>query len=434
MFALLVIILIDTSLVKVYDLVEKYYLPTEGKLILFCALSFACVLLQCVIIRYLKSIKKDYSKKKLAVRIFDLIPLASLYAIGAVFAVLAFQQFYYNHYNKILSILVITISYGTASILIIRLSTLFISWYISQKNIIILLYFLSMSLIAFSLITTAFITSLKINERPHEIREFIGGSANIYVGKFIILDTVYTASSFMSFISLWVTTAILMNYYRDKLVNAIGYWVMISIPLIYFLVNYFYTTIFGNLLVSSRTLDPVGISIVLTTFLTLSKPVGGLTFGVAFWKISRSIRYEKNISTYMVTCGWGMLLIFGANQATAQVLYPYPPFGLATITVMITAAFLMLLGIYNSAVLVSASTDLRKDIHKHALQSKLLGLIGRAEVEKEVQKTINEIIRDRDMKISEEDTKPRLELDAAELSKYLELVARELKKDKDQNN
>ncbi|MGI8834782.1 MAG: hypothetical protein ACR2IS_19385 [Nitrososphaeraceae archaeon] len=276
MFALLVIILIDTSLVKVYDLVDKYYLPTEGKLILFCALSFACVLLQCVIIRYLKSIKKDYSKKKLAVRIFDLIPLASLYAIGAVFAVLAFQQFYYNHYNKILSILVITISYGTASILIIRLSTLFISWYISQKNIIILLYFLSMSLIAFSLITTAFITSLKINERPHEIREFIGGSANIYVGKFIILDTVYTASSFMSFISLWVTTAILMNYYRDKLVNAIGYWVMISIPLIYFLVNYFYTTIFGNLLVSSRTLDPVGISIVLTTFLTLSKPVGGL--------------------------------------------------------------------------------------------------------------------------------------------------------------
>ncbi|MGI8834783.1 MAG: hypothetical protein ACR2IS_19390, partial [Nitrososphaeraceae archaeon] len=111
-----------------------------------------------------------------------------------------------------------------------------------------------------------------------------------------------------------------------------------------------------------------------------------------------------------------MLLIFGANQATAQVLYPYPPFGLATITVMITAAFLMLLGIYNSAVLVSASTDLRKDIHKHALQSKLLGLIGHAEVEKEVQKTVNEIIRDRDMKISEEDTKPRLELDAAELS------------------
>ena len=52
----------------------------------------------------------------------------------------------------------------------------------------------------------------------------------------------------------------------------------------------------------------------------------------------------------MVTCGWGMLLIFGANQATAQVYYPYPPFGLATITVMITAAFLMLLGIYNSAV------------------------------------------------------------------------------------
>jgi len=38
----------------------------------------------------------------------------------------------------------------------------------------------------------------------------------------------------------------------------------------------------------------------------------------------------------------------------------------------------MLVGIYNSAILVSASNDLRKSIYKHALESKLLGLIGSA--------------------------------------------------------
>lgn len=46
----------------------------------------------------------------------------------------------------------------------------------------------------------------------------------------------------------------------------------------------------------------------------------------------------------------------------------------------------MLLGIYNSATLVSANNELRRSIQKHALESKLLGAIGRAEMEKEIQK------------------------------------------------
>ena len=66
-------------------------------------------------------------------------------------------------------------------------------------------------------------------------------------------------------------------------------------------------------------------------------------------------------------------------------LTPYPPFGVATISVLNLASFLMLLGIYNSATLVSANTDLRKSIHKHALESKLLNLIGHAEFERDTK-------------------------------------------------
>jgi hypothetical protein len=69
------------------------------------------------------------------------------------------------------------------------------------------------------------------------------------------------------------------------------------------------------------------------------------------------------------------------------VVAPYPAFGLATITVLNLAAFLMLVGIYNSATLVSANTNLRKSIHKHALESKLLSLIGQAEFEREILRT-----------------------------------------------
>ena len=115
----------------------------------------------------------------------------------------------------------------------------------------------------------------------------------------------------------------------------------------------------------------------MTSFLSLSEPIGGVTFALVFWKISKTVGYEKNLKTYMVISGWGILLIFGADQAVVQTLTPYPPFGLATITVLTIAALLMLLGIYNSAVLVSANSDLRKSIYKYALESKLWGQIGR---------------------------------------------------------
>ena len=103
--------------------------------------------------------------------------------------------------------------------------------------------------------------------------------------------------------------------------------------------------------------------------------------------------YERNIRTYMIFLAGVYFLIFGANQAAVQIVGPYPPFGLATITVLNVAAFLMLVGIYNSATLVSANNQLRKSIHKHVLETRLLRLIGHAEMEKEIEKTEKKLLK-----------------------------------------
>ena len=118
----------------------------------------------------------------------------------------------------------------------------------------------------------------------------------------------------------------------------------------------------------------------------------------------------------MIISGWGIFFIFGANQAAVQIVAPYPPFGLATITVLNIAAFLMLLGIYNSAIHVSANNELRKSIHKHALESRLLRLIGHAEMEKEIEKTVKKITQDKDiLEIETEQQQQPVELDEKEL-------------------
>ena len=119
-------------------------------------------------------------------------------------------------------------------------------------------------------------------------------------------------------------------------------------------------------------------------------------------------------------------MIFAANQAVVQLVTPYPPFGLATITVLNIAGYLMLLGIYGSATLVSANTNLRRSIHKHALESKLLNLIGHAEFEREIQRTVGKIIADKpDIEVVSE---TEYELDEEELKRYLEVVIKEVNK------
>ena len=165
----------------------------------------------------------------------------------------------------------------------------------------------------------------------------------------------------------------------------------------------------------------------MSAFLSLSKPIGGLLFGIAFWNISKVVSYERNIKTYMIISGWGIFLIFAANQAAIQVVSPYPPFGLATITVLNIAGYLMLLGIYNSASLVSMNNDLRKSIRKHTIKSNLLGLIGHAEMEKEIQKTVTNIIDSQEL--IGIDKEINFDLDEKEMRRYIEVVLKEVKRD-----
>jgi hypothetical protein len=427
MIALIVTVLIDTSVVKINDLIDKYFISLESKVMLFAVNSSLCLLLQFLIIKYLQSlIKKDQLNKILKVQAFYKISLISLCILATLIGILIIQQFHYNYYYTSISILIIMISYGTAAGFLIWLSLLFFSWYKSNRNLIVILYFISTLMIAFNLITTGVYTGVKVSERPKLTGEYVGGSGDLSFGKYLFLGNVYRIFSFISFFSIWITTAILMINYKEKQSNAIVYWIILSIPFVYFLITYFYQYTLGNIFTSYLEIDPITVSIMLVAFLALSKPIGGLLFGIAFWKISRLLSYERNITTYMIISGFGIFLIFAANQASTQIVSPYPPFGLSSITVLNIATFLMLLGIYNSATLVSANNNLRKFIHNHALEPRLLDLIGKAEMEKEIQKTVKEITQ-RKGSLERESNIP-LTFDEKALKKYINFVIKETRK------
>jgi hypothetical protein len=98
----------------------------------------------------------------------------------------------------------------------------------------------------------------------------------------------------------------------------------------------------------------------------------------------------------MIISSWGIFMLFAGNQATVQMLTPNPPFGLVTLTVLNITGYLMLLGIYNPAFLVSTNNTLRKSIRKHTLESRLLDLIGHAERDNKF-KTVKNIMHSKEL-------------------------------------
>lgn len=427
MVALVVCSIVDISLVKINDLINKYFIPIESRLVLFSVNGSLCLLLQFLLIKHIrKSFRGERLAKTLKVKAINTISLISLIFLATLIGFSIFQQLYYHFYSMSINIIIIAVSYGISALFLIWLSILFFSWFRSRRDTMVLLYFVSISVIAINIVITATHVDQKLSYMPLLIGEYIGTSGDTTGGMRLPFKGIYDSSTFISFLSMWFTAAVLMNYYREKITNAILNWVVLSIPLVYFIISYFYKYILEGLLSSYLQIDPVAVSIILGGFLALSKPIGGILFGLVFWRVAKIVGYERGIKTFMIISGWGILLIFSSNQAVTQVVIPYPPFGLPTLTILVTGAYLMLLGIYNSANLVSTNNELRKSIYKRALESKFLGLIGHAEMENEIQKTVQRVSQD--ITIIEKELQEPIEFDEAELKKYVEFIMKEVRK------
>jgi hypothetical protein len=96
----------------------------------------------------------------------------------------------------------------------------------------------------------------------------------------------------------------------------------------------------------------------------------------------------------LVIAGWGIFFIFSANQAATQVVIPYPPFGITTVTALNVAAFLLLVGISTSAINISQDRELRREFYNSAIRKmNLLKTLGVAQMENELIKKYESMVK-----------------------------------------
>jgi hypothetical protein len=88
----------------------------------------------------------------------------------------------------------------------------------------------------------------------------------------------------------------------------------------------------------------------------------------------------------------GMTILFSSVEITPLQYKVLPPYGLVTEAFIPLGAFLLLVGIFTSAVNVSQDGELRRDFRKSAIeQLNLLRTIGIAEMEKELVKNFKSV-------------------------------------------
>jgi hypothetical protein len=247
----------------------------------------------------------------------------------------------------------------------------------------------------------------------------------------VVFGLAYTTTGIIFFIITWSATALLLKHYSRKL-GRIKYWVLVSIPLVYFLSQF--QPLFLIMFSEYRLSDPVLFGIVYTLLFSLSKPIGGVLFGIAFWLVSRNLKDTK-VKGYLIISAYGMTLLFASNQLTALILAPYPPFGLVTISFMGLASYLLYLGIYSSALSVSEDARLRQTIRKEALKEsqRFLEVIGTAEMEQEIQRKVLRFSK-RTQASMEDETGISTSLDDDDVKRYLEEVLIEVRGMKNNQN
>jgi hypothetical protein len=392
----------------------------EWDIAAFTTIATIYAVVQYVLLRQVKSQAK--ASKLFALNLIHKIVFLIQYALTALLIFVILQMVLSSAYNSIIVVVAIAISYTLAIIMTGLLTLRFYLWFKSSRNTVILAYCIAAaSLLINAALTLVYVSNGLLSMSPVVLPHI--GHFTTYSPYSIMLNFGYVMSSIVSFIITWIATIMLLRHHSKKL-GAAKYWILVTIPLVYFLSQF--QPLFLDLLLDYRLSNPIVFNVLYTVIFSLSKPVGGILFGIAFWYMARSM-HHTGLSNYLMIAGYGVLLFFTSNQATVLINLPYPPFGMATISFVGLSCYLLFVGIYASAVSIAEDSNLRKSIRKLAeKESKLLDSIGLAQMEQVIQKRVITLSKETERTMIEQ-TGVGSSLSEQEAKEYLHEVLAELK-------
>jgi hypothetical protein len=255
------------------------------------------------------SLKLEGSKSKLGKAVV-LIAFLLQYAAAGILIITLFQIIFTSEYNVNLLETIVGINLITSSVLLTILLSRFLRTFRKSPSIVVLAYTIAIAVLSFSDIITFIYVDNFLQRKPDYITSQFNPWASYSPTASPDVVSAYQITGILSFVALWIATVFLTNHYASK--NKTKYWIMVSLPIIYFASIYLISYLEHiHLLEQLGVQDNPVYSYTYNLFLNTVRTAGGIMFGLAFFMLSKTIIHNQ-LKKSIVIIGAGLALLFSA--------------------------------------------------------------------------------------------------------------------------
>ena len=350
---------------------------------------------QYLILRTVKAtIEQSESKNWTHITLVRNVVTITQYVLIAIMASIVLQIILNSGYYTSLLAIGATISYGLAAILTGLLAYWFLSWFRRNRALVVLMYGLAAAMISVNAIDTIIYFDIAIfGTKPMITTSESGISFPDLPGMgFPLVADVQAISLNGYFILTWAGTILLLRHNIQR-IGRMKFWVLVTTPMVFFMSFYigFYESInVGPDPTNEEDLSGILLPIML---IILSGQAAIILFGLGFRSIAKSISQTSKVRDYMIITAYGFILFFTAAAATISGA-GYPPFGIASVLLVGPFSYLILIGLYSSAISIAEDSKLRQSIKASTKEElKLLDSIGISEIQQEIERKVTAVTK-----------------------------------------
>ena len=387
--------------------------------ITYAAIVVISILIQFLFLYFYHGVSRTVNNKNLKILFFAISVVQTI--ISSILVYSTIEIAFSAKYERGIIAWTLLATYGMAFFFLGFLGWKLISSYISSKNKIVLLYSVAAIMLAFSVVINLLNLETQVSSRPDTItpeRNPYGsyGSAIAFTDVLIHSRQIFGVASF---VVTWLATVFLMKSYARSM-GKIKYWTIVSIPLLYFLVQFFPSMF--SILDELSLANALSYSFIYNSVVNSVQSAGGILFGLAFFFLAKEMQ-DSTFQKFLMLTGVGIMLTISSFNATSLIRAPYPPFGIASVTFLGVASYLLLGGLSNASAYVANDAAIRRALQKNLKKFEFLNAMGFHHVEKSVSHRVDLIMKSLTQEIDMTETTSSLSDE--ELTEYLEKVLQE---------
>jgi hypothetical protein len=284
MLVVTVTITIDSEIGYVADFIPEQISSNTGVFV-FILIAVIFVVTQYLILDYVKQLNKETRQRVPHLSKLHTGVSIAQYSLAGVVAVIILQILFMQQYNIIPLYIVYAISYGLWIMTLALLARAFFLWYRFSKNVVVLIFTLSM--IAY--VINGIMGLAEYSDMLEQQKRIITSADGAYFPEFSIesvgsqIGVINTVASSSAYILTWVGTVKMLYPYIKKL-GKIKFWTIMSVAMVYYL------SIFPLFVLGYFTPSETVVAMTNILIFSLASLLSGIIFGAAFYSVARTLR------------------------------------------------------------------------------------------------------------------------------------------------